>query len=193
MKLIVGLGNPGKTYTYTRHNIGFLVIERLAEIYGGRFQKACDGLIARVNIEDQPCSLLMPQTMMNNSGISVKSAMVKLGVDMKDVLIVYDDMSIHFDTLRIKPSGSAGGHNGIKSIITHLGSNDFARLRLGVGKKPLKADAADYVLANFTSSEKKSLPDFINKASLGALSWVTRGVDATMNEFNSNSKPKDPA
>ena len=193
MKLIVGLGNPGKAYVYTRHNIGFLVIERLAQEHGGRFHKACDGLMAQVNIDGQQCSLLMPQTMMNNSGMSLRLAVAKLGVDRKDILVVYDDMSLVFETMRIRPFGSAGGHNGIKSIIAHLGTQEFARLRLGVGRPSVGVDAADHVLANFTSSEQKCLLDFINQASLAVHSWVTQGVEATMNEFNSNKKTKESA
>ena len=193
MKLIVGLGNPGKAYVYTRHNIGFLVIERLAQEHGGRFHKACDGLMAQVNIDGQQCSLLMPQTMMNNSGMSLRLAVAKLGVDRKDILVVYDDMSLVFETMRIRPFGSAGGHNGIKSIIAHLGTQEFARLRLGVGRPSVGVDAADHVLANFTSSEQKCLLDFINQASLAVHSWVTQGVEATMNEFNRNKKTKESA
>ncbi len=193
MKLIVGLGNPGKAYTYTRHNIGFLVVERLAEEKKGRFHKACDGLMAQVDIDGQQCSLLMPQTMMNNSGFAVRKAAAKLGVAINDVLIVYDDMTLGFEALRIRPIGSAGGHNGIKSIIAHLGTQDFARLRLGVSKPPLGVDAADHVLAKFTSGEQKSLPDFINQASLAVHCWVTQGVEAAMNEYNGNKKTKENA
>lgn len=188
MKLIVGLGNPGKAYTYTRHNIGFLVIDQIADKSKKRFHKACNGLMTEVDIEGFQCSLLMPQTMMNDSGLSVRAAVVKLGIKLQDLVIIYDDMAIAFGALRIRPEGSAGGHNGIKSIISHLGTMSFTRLRLGVGRPPVNVDPADHVLANFTSSEQKCLPDFLNQASFAVHSWVTEGVIATMNEHNGNRK-----
>lgn len=191
MKLIVGLGNPGKAYTYTRHNVGFLVAERLALLYKGRFQKACDGLLAQININHQSCYLLMPQTMMNNSGASVKSAITKFEVDFKDVLIVYDDVAIEFGTLRLRPNGSAGGHNGIKSILASLKTMEVARLRLGIGQAPLHVDQADYVLAKFNAGELKKLPEIINNASLAVHSWVTQEVKDAMQVVNSNKKQKD--
>lgn len=193
MKLIVGLGNPGNAYTRTRHNIGFLVVEKIAQKREGKFHKACDGLVARIDVDGHQCSLLMPQTMMNNSGVSVNAAATKFGVPMSDVLVVYDDMAIAFGSLRVRASGSSGGHNGIKSIIAHVGGQDFPRLRLGIGQPPVNVDAADYVLAKFTSGEQECLPDFINKASLAVHCWVTQGVDAVMNEYNGSNKQKESA
>ena len=164
MKLIVGLGNPGSTYTWTRHNLGFMVV--------GSLEKP------------DKCSLLMPQTFMNNSGAAVKAAVKKSGIALEDILIVYDDIALEFGQMRLKPEGSAGGHNGIKSIIEHLGTKEFARLRLGVGRPRPGVDAADYVLSNFTSAEKKLLPDFINQAHECVHSWVNLGVEEVMNQFN---------
>lgn len=164
MKLIVGLGNPGSQYTWTRHNLGFMVV--------GSLEKK------------KSCSLLMPTTFMNNSGAAVAAAVKKLSVKLDDILIVYDDMALNFGQIRIKPDGSAGGHNGIKSIIEHLGTKEFARLRLGIGKPKPGTDAADYVLSDFTPAEKKILPDFINNAHQCVHSWVEEGVQAAMNQFN---------
>ncbi len=167
MKLIVGLGNPGSKYTWTRHNLGFMVVGAMEN--------------------KKNCSLLLPQTFMNNSGLAVKAAVQKSGVALEDVLIVYDDMAIPFGSMRIRPEGSAGGHNGIKSIIEHLGAKEFPRLRLGVGRPRPGIDAADYVLSDFTPAEKKLLPDFINNALSCVHSWVDHGVETAMNEFNKKS------
>ncbi len=193
MKLIVGLGNPGKAYTNTRHNIGFLTVQRLAEVFGGRFHPAHEGMAAKVIIDGCSCLLLMPMTMMNNSGVSVRAVAARSGIPSSEILVVYDDMALGFGTLRIRPSGSAGGHNGVKSIIAQMGTQEFARLRMGVSKAPQGVDAADYVLAKFTSAEQKALADFINTASLAVHSWVTQGVEAAMNEYNGNTTTKEQA
>lgn len=186
MKLIVGLGNPTGQYTYTRHNLGFLSLEALAAEHKVSFRKVLtvDGLVASADIDGSSCSLLMPTTFMNNSGLAVKRLADKKGIEAKDILVICDDLSLSFGAMRIRPSGSAGGHNGLKSIIEHLGSNGFARLRLGIGSPKAGMDTADYVLANFTTAEKKALPDFINQALECVHSWVSHGVEHTMNRYN---------
>jgi PTH1 family peptidyl-tRNA hydrolase len=141
-------------------------------------------MLSKVVIEDFECSLLMPMTFMNNSGLSVKKLIDRTGTSLEDVLIVCDDLSLPFGKLRLRPSGSAGGHNGLKSIIKDLGSNQFARLRLGIDAPGGAADTVDYVLANFTPVEKKVLPDFINHALDCVTCWVTEGAQVVMDRFN---------
>jgi PTH1 family peptidyl-tRNA hydrolase len=130
---------------------------------------------------------MMPLTYMNNSGVAVKAWISKKGLLPSDVLIVCDDFSLKFAQMRLRPSGTAGGHNGIKSIIEHLGTKDFPRLRLGIGTPPDSQDVADYVLSNFTSGERKLLPGFINEAVTCVTSWVIKGTEATMNQFNGST------
>ena len=186
MKLIVGLGNPGPQYTWTRHNAGFLALEALSQQLKARGHISANdhGWLAKIVIEDIECSLLMPTTFMNNSGLSVKRLVDRAGISLEDVLIVCDDLSLPFGKMRLRPSGSAGGHNGLKSIINDIGSNQFARLRLGIDEPKTGADAVDYVLANFTPAEKKALPDFINHALDCVTCWVTEGANVAMNRFN---------
>jgi PTH1 family peptidyl-tRNA hydrolase len=126
----------------------------------------------------------MPVTFMNHSGLSVKTMADRTGTALEDILIICDDLSLPLGKLRLRPSGSAGGHNGLKSIIKDLGSNQFARLRLGIGSPKDTADTVDYVLANFTPAEKKVLPDLINHALDCVTCWVTEGAQVAMNRFN---------
>ena len=185
-KLIVGLGNPGAQYTWTRHNYGFLVLEALGKKLKakGHVSASNHGVVAKVDIEDVPCSLLMPMTFMNNSGLSVKKLIDRQGTALEDILIVCDDLSLPFGKMRLRPSGSAGGHNGLKSVTAGLGSNQFARLRLGIDGPQNRAETVDYVLSNFTPAEKRSLPEFINHALDCVTCWVTEGAAVAMNRFN---------
>jgi PTH1 family peptidyl-tRNA hydrolase len=185
-KLIVGLGNPGLQYRWTRHNLGFMVLDGLCAQRKMLWRNSVSnhGMVSKVVIEDVECSLLMPMTFMNDSGLSVKKMAGKAGVSPEDILVVCDDLSLSFGKLRLRPSGSAGGHNGLKSIINDLGSNQFARLRLGIDSPKGMADTVEYVLANFTPAEKKALPDFINHALDCVTCWVTEGAEAAMNRFN---------
>ena len=141
-------------------------------------------MLAKVVIKDVECSLLMPLTFMNDSGLSVKKLVDKTGTPFEDILIVCDDLTLSFGKLRLRPSGSAGGHNGLKSIINDLGSNQFARLRMGIDSPKNTTDTIDYVLSNFTPVEKKTLPDFINHALDCVTCWVTEGAKVAMNKFN---------
>ena len=185
-KLIVGLGNPGPQYRWTRHNLGFLALEALCSRQKVLLRNSASnhGMLAKAVINDLECSLLMPMTFMNNSGLSVKKMADRQGVAPEDILIVCDDLSLSFGKLRLRSSGSAGGHNGLKSIINDLGSNQFARLRLGVDAPKNAAETVDYVLSDFTPAEKKALPDLINHALDCVTCWVTEGAKAAMNQFN---------
>ena len=185
-KLIVGLGNPGLQYTWNRHNLGFLVLESFGKQLKakGHISVGNHGMLSKAVIKDVDCSLLMPMTFMNNSGVSVKKLVDRQGIALEDILIVCDDLSLSFGKLRLRPSGSAGGHNGLKSIIKDLGSNQFARLRLGIDAPQDAVDTVDYVLSNFTPVEKKALPDFINHALDCVTCWVTEGAQVAMNIYN---------
>jgi len=185
-KLIVGLGNPGPQYRFTRHNLGFLVIEGLASQHKvlWRNSPSNQGMLAKAAIEDVECSLLMPMTFMNLSGKSVRALADRAGMPPEDILVICDDLSLGFGKMRLRPSGSAGGHNGLKSIISDLGSDQFSRLRLGIDPPKAKSDTVDYVLANFTPAEKKALPDLINHALDCVTCWVTEGAEVAMNRFN---------
>ena len=193
MKLIVGLGNPDGKYQGTRHNLGFMAVQALAQEQKAAFRKSpvADAVAAKIKVEGQGCSLLLPLTYMNNSGAAVKAVLSKAGVALEDVLIVYDDMAIRYGQMRIRPGGSAGGHNGLQSVIDHLGTHHFARLRLGIGRPRPGVDAVDYVLSNFTPAEKKLLPEFINQALLCVHSWVNEGVEHAMNQYNNKRKTTD--
>ena len=186
MRLIVGLGNPEPRYAHTRHNLGFLCVQALAEQHKGRWRKAAvaEALISRVAFDDVECSLVLPLTYMNDSGSAVVGAVKKTGAGPNDILVVYDDMDLAFGEMRLRASGAAGGHNGIKSIIEHLGSKDFARLRLGVGRPKAGIDAVDHVLSDFTPAELKQLPGFIKNALSCVHIWGTEGAAKAMNQFN---------
>jgi PTH1 family peptidyl-tRNA hydrolase len=185
-KLIVGLGNPGPQYRSTRHNLGFLVLESLAAQKNALWRNSPSnhGSIANAVIEDIECSLLMPMTFMNHSGLSVKKMADRAGTSPEGILIICDDLSLPFGKMRLRPLGSAGGHNGLRSVIKELGSNQFSRLRLGIDSPKGAGDTVDYVLANFTPAEKKALPDLINHALDCVTCWVTEGAKVAMNRFN---------
>jgi len=185
-KLIVGLGNPGQQYTWNRHNLGFLVLEALVKQRKakGRISASHQGMLAKAVIEDVECSLLMPMTFMNNSGTAVRKLADRTGTPPEDILVICDDLSLPFGKMRLRPSGSAGGHNGLKSIIQELERDQFARLRMGIDDPPHGVDSADYVLSDFTKAEQKHLPDFIDLALDCVTCWVTEGAQGAMNKFN---------
>jgi len=191
-KLIVGLGNPGHKYTWTRHNLGFLVLGAFGSLHkvSWRNSESHQGMLSNAVVHDIECSLLMPTTFMNNSGVAVAQLARSKGIDPENILVVCDDLSLPFGKLRVRPLGSAGGHNGLKSIIEHLGGNRFARLRLGIGA-PAAQETSDYVLTNFTSEQKKVLPEFINHALDCVTCWVTEGAAEAMNKYNKQQEVKE--
>ncbi len=183
-KLVVGLGNPGSKYEATRHNIGFAVVDRLAA--GGcpvRFASKFDGLLAETEIDFHRVLLLKPQTFMNLSGRSVRQVtqFYKLGLD--DVLVVCDDLSLPLGKLRLRPGGSDGGQKGLRDIALQLGSEQYPRLRIGLGERG-NADASDFVLSRFRPSELPVIEDALIAATQAVAVWVTQGVQAAMNRFN---------
>ena len=188
--LIVGLGNPGREYEKTRHNAGFRCLELLAEQLGTRIDKLkFQGLYAQVNYDGRKLFLLKPQTYMNLSGRSVLQLSAYFNIPPQRIIVLFDDISLEPGRLRIRPDGSAGGHNGIKSIIQELGSQDFPRVKIGVGAKPNPHyDLADWVLSTFSAQEEKALAVSLDNAAKAALAIIDKGVPEAANRFN-GSKP----
>ena len=186
MKLIVGLGNPGKKYENTRHNAGFLAIDALAEKYGiSMTEKKHKAVCGSGYMEGVKVILVKPQTFMNLSGESVREVLDFYKLDPEeDMLIMYDDISLAPGNLRIRKKGSAGGHNGIKSIIAHAGTQNFMRIKIGVGEKPSGWDLADYVLGHFTQNERKVMDEAAKTATEAIRMMVAGEVDKAMNAFN---------
>lgn len=185
MKLIVGLGNPGMQYAATRHNIGFEVIDTLAEVYNIQINKnKFKALVGDGVIGGEKVILMKPQTYMNLSGEAVRACMDFHKLTAEDILIVYDDISLAVGQLRLRKSGSAGGHNGIKSIIAQIGGQDFPRIKFGVGEKPAGWDLANYVLGRFSEEEMKVIGPRINDAVKAIEVILKNGMDKAMNEYN---------
>jgi len=188
--LIVGLGNPGKEYEKTRHNAGYRAIDILAAKLGCKIDKAkFQGLFGQVNYAGVKLLLLKPLTYMNLSGRSVLQLSAYYQVPPQRIIILFDDISLEPGRLRVRPDGSAGGHNGIKSIIAELGSQDFPRVKIGVGAKAhSEQDLADWVLSNFSSLEEKALQTSLENAAAAALCIIEHGVPEAANRYN-GSKP----
>lgn len=184
--LIVGLGNPGNEYEKTRHNCGFRAVDALAEKLGCRIDKAkFQGLYGQCSYDGCKLLLLKPQTYMNLSGRSIAQLSAFFKIPPQQIIVMFDDISLAPGMLRIRANGSAGGHNGIKSIIQELGSQDFPRVKIGVGAKPHPDfDLADWVLSAFSASEEKDLGPALKKAGDAALSIITDGVPKTCNRYN---------
>ena len=188
--LIVGLGNPGKEYEKTRHNVGFRAVDLLAQKLGCKIDRAkFQGLYGQVNYNGGKLLLLKPMTYMNLSGRSVLQLSAYFQVPPQRIIVLFDDISLIPGRLRIRADGSAGGHNGIKSIISEVGSQDFPRVKIGVGGKAHpEQDLADHVLSTFSSLEEKALAVSLKNAADAALAIIDRGVPEAANKFN-GSKP----
>ena len=185
MKLIVGLGNPGRRYDGTRHNIGFDVLDALARRHGLEWETAPRGieaLVARWRTADTV--IVKPLTFMNLSGAAVMALLQFYKIDPIDLLVVVDDVNIDLARLRSRPSGSAGGHNGLKSVIGSLGSEQFARLRIGVGRGDDRRDLADHVLARFESSERSIVAETVDRSADAVELFVAEGIGPVMNRYN---------
>jgi len=199
MKLVVGLGNPGREYVGTRHNIGFEVVDRLADKVGfarsGDFDRIArtrfDGLMLDGPIsESEKLVLLKPTTYMNLSGNAVQAALAFYQATPSDVMIVLDDLALPCGKLRIRPGGSDGGHNGLKDIQRALGTNQYPRLRLGIDPPPPPIAGRDYVLGRFTAPQRKLIDPAIDRATQAILTWIEKGIQSTMNVFNADADPK---
>jgi len=186
LRLIVGLGNPGRDYENTRHNLGFLVVRRLAETLKLNFalSSLTNGLTAEGAFEGEPICLLAPSTFMNNSGVAVRQVMAKKDISPDDILVICDDFHLDFGQIRLRTKGSDGGHNGLSSVIQHLKTEQFARLRLGIGQPANKGDTVDYVLEEFKKAEKCQIDAFIDEAESCCLAWLTKGAGAAMDQYN---------
>ena len=184
--LIVGLGNPGREYEHTRHNAGFRAIDILAQKLGCKPDKLkYQGFYCQVNYQGKKLLLLKPQTFMNLSGRSVAPLATFFKVPAKNIIVMFDDISLPPGRLRIRADGSAGGHNGIKSIIAELGNQDFPRVKIGVGAKPHPDfDLADWVLSAFTAQEENALQPALERAADAALAIIDHGVPEAANRFN---------
>ena len=186
MYIIAGLGNPTKEYEGTRHNVGFDVIDRLSERYNiDVTMEKHRALIGKGMIAGQKVILVKPQTYMNLSGESIRSVIDYYKVDPeKELIVIYDDISLDVGKLRIRAKGSAGGHNGIKNIIAQLGTQEFTRIKIGVGEKPAKMDLADYVLGRFSKEEQPIIRESADRAREAVCEMITHDVASAMNKFN---------
>jgi PTH1 family peptidyl-tRNA hydrolase len=184
-KLIVGLGNPGEEYENSAHNLGFLVVDRLAarsSIKAGR--KECMALVGHGSIAGKKVLLAKPQTFMNASGPSVKGLMVKYEIPVQDLLVIYDELDLSWKSLRIRPSGSDAGHRGMHSVIASVGSEDFPRVRLGIHGGRRNKDGAQIVLGRFKRAQKEELDELLDYASQAVESIIAEGVEKSMTKFN---------
>lgn len=186
MKLIVGLGNPGREYAATRHNVGFDTITALCDKYNIRLDtRKFKGLCGSGYINGQKVLLIQPQTYMNNSGECIREAADFFKVENEDIAVICDDINLDVGRLRIRGKGSAGGHNGLKSIIAHLGGEDFPRFRIGVGKKPDGWDLADHVLARFPKEDDEIIREMIKLTGDAVAEWIASDIGTSMNKYNS--------
>ena len=186
--MIVGLGNPGPRYAQNRHNVGFQIVDELVAKHGLGFDKRqFKALIASGHIDGQRVLLVKPQTFMNLSGEAVQPLVSYYKVELEDLMVVFDDMDLPVGVIRLRPFGGAGGHNGMKSIIGRLGSNQFPRLRVGIGRPPGRMDPAAYVLQDFSADEESLMVQVRDRAVQALETWLNSGIDAAMNAFNVKS------
>lgn len=187
--LIAGLGNPGKEYRETRHNIGFMSVDRIAERLGVSFTRTqSKALITDALYQRQRIYLAKPQTFMNASGQAIGALLKFYKIPHENLLVIYDDVDLPFETIRIKPSGGSAGHLGMMNIIQQLGTQDFPRLRLGVGRAYKSRQAGDYVLKPFSKEESEFLSAYIDRAADAALAYIMEGIDQAMTEYNRNER-----
>ena len=187
--LIVGLGNPGKKYEGTRHNAGFAALEALAGKLGVKVNRSkYKALTAEAAIGDKRVLLMMPQTFMNLSGESIREVLEYYKAEPEDLIVIYDDISLVPGQIRVRGKGSAGGHNGVKNIILQLATQEFPRIRVGVGEKPARMDLADYVLGHFNKEDREAVDEAEQDAAKAAACILEHGVEAAMNAFNAKKK-----
>ena len=183
--LLIGLGNPGREYKDTRHNIGFMLIDHLAEKIGARGMKVQSKAIVTSGLyEERRLILAKPQTYMNLSGQSVQGLLHFYKIPLENLIVAHDDLDIPFGTIRIRPTGGPGGQRGMANTIELLGTKDFPRLRLGIGRPPGRMDPKDYVLQDFSKDDAKLLPEILSRATAAALEFVMNGLNAAMNKYN---------
>ena len=185
--LLVGFGNPGREYKDTRHNIGFMFIDRVAVALNARGMKLqSKAIVMSALYEERKVILAKPQTYMNLSGQSVQGLLHFYKLPPENLLVAHDDLDLSFGTLRIRPAGGPGGQRGMASTIEQLGTKEFPRLRLGIGRPPGRMDPKDYVLQEFSRDDLKLLPEILDRAAEAALEFVIKGLNAAMNKYNGN-------
>jgi peptidyl-tRNA hydrolase, PTH1 family len=183
--LLIGLGNPGREYRDTRHNVGFMLIDRLAVRLDARGMKVqAKAIVTTAAYQERKLILAKPQTYMNLSGHSAQGLLNFYKLPVENMLIAHDDLDLPFGTIRIRPKGGPGGQKGMASTIEQLGTNGFARLRIGIGRPPGRMDPAAYVLQDFSRDEFKALSEIIDRAAEATLEFVMNGVNAAMNKYN---------
>lgn len=188
--LLIGLGNPGREYRDTRHNVGFMFIDRLIVRLNARGLKVqSKAVVTSAIYEDRKLILAKPQTYMNLSGQSAQGLLNFYKIPMENMLIAHDDLDIPFGTIRIRPKGGPGGQGGMASTINQLGTKDFPRLRIGIGRPPGRMDPAAFVLQDFTREEMKVLSEIIDRAADAALTFVLEGLNKAMNKYNGSIEP----
>ena len=185
MKLVIGLGNPGKKYEGTRHNVGFDTLRILAEKHSAETPRSkFESLTAEAAIDGRRALLVWPQTYMNRSGQAVRQAAAFYKTPLEDLIVVCDDFNLPVGRLRIRASGSDGGQNGLKDVANQLGTDAYPRLRIGVGPVPASRDAADFVLGRFAAKQREEIDVTLHDAAAAIACWLAEGVDAAMNQFN---------
>jgi PTH1 family peptidyl-tRNA hydrolase len=183
--LIVGLGNPGREYRETRHNVGFMLLDRLSVKLNARFTRLqSKALVASAKYQERKIILAKPQTFMNLSGLSVQRLMHFYKLPLENLLVAHDDLDLPIGTIRIRPDGGSAGQKGMISTIERLGTDEFPRLRLGIGSPPGQMQAPDYVLQDFSNADLMFISEMLNRAVEAALTWVMDGLDAAMNKYN---------
>lgn len=188
--LIIGLGNPGREYKDNRHNIGFMLIDRLAVRLNARGIKLqSKAIVTSALYEERKIILAKPQTYMNLSGQSVQGLLHFYKIPTENLIVAHDDLDIPFGTIRIRPGGGPGGQRGMASTIELLGTKDFPRLRIGIGRPPGRMDPSDYVLQDFSKEEQKLVSEILDRAADAALTFVTDGLNKSMNKFNGSVEP----
>ena len=190
MKLVVGLGNPGKQYEKTKHNIGFIVVDAIADsVPHTPWREEQGAEVCSITVAGEKVLLVKPQTFMNVSGESVGPLMRYYKIDPSDVYCIYDDMDLPVGKLRIRPNGSSGGHNGIKSLISHLGTENFPRFRVGIGRPLPQWTVIDHVLAPFSEESQEKVQKGIKDTVKAVLGTLEVGIDKGMNQFNPKRRP----
>lgn len=192
MKIVVGLGNPGRNYAQNRHNIGFRVIDYLAQKYNIHIvQNIAKAKVGKGKIDDQDAMLAKPKTYVNNSGLAVSGLMQKYKLTASDIIVVHDDLDMPLGHIRVRPHGSSGGHKGLKSIIVETGSSDFSRVKIGIGRpdegqgrRATEDEIVSYVLSDFSADEEKTVHDGVILAVEAIESIMAQGMATTMNRFN---------
>lgn len=189
-KAVIGLGNPGARYELTRHNAGFFVVDLLARAHGVAVsQRRNDALWVEICLAAAPLLLVKPQAFMNRSGAAVAALVREHGLVPAELLVVHDDVDLPLARIKLKRDGGTAGHRGLESVVEELGSRDFARLRIGIGRPPAGQDVADFVLTPFSASERALLGPALDAAGAAVRDWSTLGIDAAMNIVNAQPAP----